>query len=225
MLLLLPERQRRRNPPGREGKPAILLPPLRSGDRWKRRRGHGQLQGMPVLPGEPDHPGRGLARGAAEENELGRPAAGIHKMGEEQAGCGEGRVFIHRRSRRDQNVVPLVDRQPKPDGGVALPATSIQAQQRGGTVETGRVQPVNSAKIPIASFVTGLSSIWRQDRGAVSTAWPSTDALPGRPRGVRTARPTRSTISMSPETRSGVLAAECSSGRTASMSIETETCG
>ena len=33
-------------------------------------------------------------------------------------------------------------------GGVALLATSIQAQQRGGTVETDRVQPVNSGEHP-----------------------------------------------------------------------------
>ena len=87
-----------------------------------RRRSHGQLQGLPVLPREPDHPGRCLARGTAEENELGRPAAGIHKMGEEQDGCGGGHVFIHRRSRRDQNVTALLDRQPKADGGTATRA-------------------------------------------------------------------------------------------------------
>ena len=104
------------------------------GNCWSRRGGHGQLQGLPVLPREPDHPGRGLARGPAEENELGRPAAGIHKMGEEQVGCGGRRVFIHRRRRRDQNVVAWVDRQPKADGGDVgrRGRNSENSRERGG---------------------------------------------------------------------------------------------
>ena len=36
-------------------------------------------------------------------------------MGEEQIGCGGGRIFRGRRCRRDHDVVPRVDRQPKAD--------------------------------------------------------------------------------------------------------------
>ena len=87
-----------------------------------RSRCQQQLQRLAVLPRESERSGRCATRGAAEENELGRPAVGIHEMGEEQAGCGGVRVFIHRRSRRDQNVTALLDRQPKADGGTATRA-------------------------------------------------------------------------------------------------------
>ena len=83
-----------------------------SGNRLSRRR-HGQLHRLTILPREPDHPGRGLARGTAEEDKLGRPSAGIHKKWKEQAGSGCGRVVLRRRCRRYHNVAAFVGCLPK----------------------------------------------------------------------------------------------------------------
>ena len=64
---------------------------------------------------------------------------------------GRSNLFESHRQRRWLTVVSYVgfgSMAVIAAGGVALLTTSIQAQQRGGTVETDRVQPVNSGEHP-----------------------------------------------------------------------------
>ena len=59
-----------------------------------------------------------------------QPSPESTKWGKNRPDAGGGRVFIHRRRRRDQNVAALVDRQPKADGG--------DVGRRGGDPEKAR---------------------------------------------------------------------------------------
>jgi hypothetical protein len=112
----------------------------------------------------------------------------------------------------------------------------LQAQQRGGTVQTDKVQPVNSGANPYRVIRDWAhSEFWRKGHGAVPTAWPSTemaspcgrrtDARPGQPQAASAQKRTLSTILTIPGRRSGALAAGCSCGRMASMSIDRVMCG
>ena len=116
---------------------------------------------------------------------------------------------------------------------VALQGTSAHAQQRGGTAQTDKVQPVNSGPNPYR-VIRDWAQI-EEGRGAAPTASPSTaTASPcGQPtdarqeplRVVSEQKQIQSTNSTSQGRRSGASAAECLCGRMASMLIETEMCG
>ena len=159
-----------------------------------------------------------------------RPVHGPHRAGGAHAGVAaltrrfragnESRRQRHRRSRSASRCS----------------RSASQTQQRGGTAQTDKVQPVNSGANPyrvIRDWARARSR--RHGRGAARTAWRSTamagpcgrpiGAHRGRLRAVSAPRQTRSIISMSQARRSGALAAGCSCGRTASTSIETAMCG
>ncbi len=69
---------------------------------------------------------------------------------------------------------------------VALQGSSVQGQQRGGTPQTDKLQPVNSGANPYR-VIRNWAQAPREGRGAAPTAWPSTaTASPcGRPTDVR----------------------------------------
>ena len=113
--------------------------------------------------------------------------------------------------------------------------TSVQAQQRSGTAETDKVEPVNSgpnpyriirdwAQLTLEKRPWGGSNGVAIDREA-SPFGQRTGARRELPRVASAPRQIRSISSTRRGRRSGALAAACSSGHTASTSIETETSG
>ena len=118
---------------------------------------------------------------------------------------------------------------------VALQVSGVQGQQRGGTPQTDKLPPVNSGANPYrvvrdwAQFTTEARP-WGGSNGVAidrdgRSVWATDRAHPGRRRAASAARETRCITSISQGRRSGALAAACSCGRTASMSIGMATCG
>ena len=118
---------------------------------------------------------------------------------------------------------------------ITAQCTSVQAQQRGGTAETEKVQPVNSGPNPYRVIrdwaqLTLEKRPWGGSNGVAidrdgKSVWATDRCSRDLPRAASAPRQTRSTSSTRQGRRSGALAAACSCGRTASMSIEMETCG
>ena len=106
---------------------------------------------------------------------------------------------------------------------VATLVTRVQAQQRGGTAQTDKVQPVNTGANPyrvIRDWAT--LSLEKRPWGGYGRL---IGARPGQPPAASEPKLTRSTFLMSPGRRSGALAAGCLYGRTASMWIARAMCG
>ena len=117
---------------------------------------------------------------------------------------------------------------------VALPGTAVQAQQRGGTVQTEKVEPVNSGANPyrVIRDWAHLSEArpWGGSNGVAidrdgKSVWATDRCSPGTTPAVSAQKPTPSTTSTMQGRRSAASAAECSYGRMAFMSIATVTCG
>ena len=113
--------------------------------------------------------------------------------------------------------------------------TSVQAQQRGGTADTDKVQPVNSGPNPYRVIrdwaqLTLEKRPWGGSNGVAidrdgKSVWATDRCSPGIAPGCLGTKANRSISSMRQGRRSGALAAACSCGHTASTSIEMETCG
>src|SRR5213080_24201 len=113
--------------------------------------------------------------------------------------------------------------------------TSVLAQQRGGTAETEKVQPVNSGPNPYRvirdwAHLTLEKRPWGGSNGVAidrdgKSVWATDRCSPGTTRAASAPKRTRSTILTIQGRRSGASAAGCSFGRMASMSIARVTYG
>ncbi len=117
----------------------------------------------------------------------------------------------------------------------SLQVASVHTQQRGGTAQTDKVQPVNSGANPYR-VIRDWAQLDREGRpwgGSNGVAidrdgrsvWATDRCSPGTTPGCLGTTPTPFTISMSQGKRSEASAAGCSCGRMAFTSIEMEMCG
>ena len=120
-------------------------------------------------------------------------------------------------------------------GWVVLQGTNVQTQQRGGTLQTDKVAPVNSganpyrvirdwAQLNLEGRPWGGSNGVAIDRDGKSV-WATDRCSPGTAPGCLGTKANPVHLSMSRGRRSGALARGCSCGRMASMSIERGMCG
>ena len=141
-------------------------------------------------------------------------------------------VSIVKRAQRHRRAVRWYAR----IGFTALMIAGVQAQQRGGTAQTDKVQPVNSGANPYrvirdwAQLALEGQAMGRLQRrghrpGRQVRVGDGPVLARDNARAASAPRRTRSTISMIQGRRSGALAAGCSCGRMASMSIARATCG
>ena len=120
-------------------------------------------------------------------------------------------------------------------GCISAQSTSVQAQQRGGSAETDKVEPVNSGANPYRVIrdwaqLTLEKRPWGGSNGVAidrdgKSVWATDRCSRELPRAASGPRQTRSISSTRQGRRPGALAAVCSCGRTGFTSIEKETCG
>ena len=117
----------------------------------------------------------------------------------------------------------------------ALPENTVQAQQRGGTVQTDKVEPVNNGANPYRvirdwAHLSAEGRPWGGSNGVAidrdgKSVWATDRCSPGTTPGCLGAKANPVHLLMIPGKRSGALVAGCSCGRMASISIERAMCG
>ena len=117
----------------------------------------------------------------------------------------------------------------------ALTGTTIQAQQRGGTVQTDKVEPVNTGANPYRvirdwAHLTAEGRPWGGSNGVAidrdgKSVWATDRCSPGTTPGCLGTKANRSIFLTLPAKRSGALAAACSCGLMASISTGRAMCG